>query len=55
MAESGPGGSAPEGAAYLCSAADMHQLTRRQPGARIEAKAIARPGLAVTIQIVALQ
>jgi hypothetical protein len=43
MAESGPDGSAPEGAAYLCSAADMHQLTRRQPGARIEAKAIARP------------
>ena len=43
MAESGPDGSAQEGAAYLCSAADMHQLTRRQPGARIEAKAIARP------------
>ncbi len=44
MAETGPDGSAPEGAAYLCSAADMHQLTRRQRGARIEAKAIARPG-----------
>jgi hypothetical protein len=29
-------------AAYLCSAVDMHELTRHQPGARIHAKAIAR-------------
>ena len=35
--------SGAEDAPYLCSAASMHQLTRRPFGARICAKAIARP------------